>query len=54
MDIEDKNEIKEVIRKVYVGMNGKWIEAPNLVGIVGLGSDGEIIYSYVIAERYTE
>lgn len=51
---EDKNGMKEVIRKVYFRTNGKWIEAPNFVGIVGLGSDGKIIYSYVITKRYTE
>lgn len=51
---EDENGMKEVIRKVYIRKNGEWVENPDLVGIVGLGNDGEIIYSYVTTKRYTE
>ena len=43
--------MREEIRKVYVKINGEWVEQPDAEGVVGIGEDGDIIYAYARAKK---
>ncbi len=52
--IERSNGMKEKIRKVYIKTSGKYVEMPNAEGVLGIGEDGDIIYSYVRKKKNKE
>lgn len=52
--IERSNGMKEEITKVHMRVQGKWVEMPNIEGVLKIDKDGYIIDSYVREKKNKE